>query len=149
MAYASFSFQDSYGRRTTKRIELQPQTLLADYETVLTAMVGHLDAVTDLALVRVDLTFDGIVSGFAEDATCNVDVGGTFSGTINGGNGKKASFKLPGVKSSFVQSDGSILVSEGDAIQTLLSWFEDGQLEYAYLSDGEEIDTWLKGSLDK
>jgi hypothetical protein len=58
---------------------------------------------------------------------------------------KKASFKIPGIKLSLVAADGS--VADAGATATLLDLFEDADVYN--LSDGEQIETWIKGSLDR
>lgn len=145
MPILSMTLADAYGRQTTRRYEMETQVDILTYQTVADAFSAALQAVTDLALVRADLILQGITAPFAVTAGANVDVGGTFSGYIDGGDGKKASMKLPGVKVAFVDPDGSIpLVG---AIDTWLSSFETAGA--FRLSDGETIDAWIRGTLDK
>jgi len=145
MAFLSVTLQDDYGRLTRRRYEMDEQSTLADYITAATSFIGALEDVTDLGAIRVDLVLEAIVSGFAETAGANVDVGATFTGNVYGGNGKRASMKLPGIKMSKVDPDGSVPLT-GD-IGTWLAEFENG--EDFMLSDGEQIDAWVRGVLDK
>ena len=124
---------------------MEDQALLADYVAAASSFLGALQAVTDLGVVRADLIIPHPTEGWAATAGSNVDTGGTFVGFIEDGNGKKASHKLPGVKPSTVDTDGSIPIT--GVIDTYLSEFEDG--EDFNLSDGEQIDTWIRGALDR
>jgi len=144
-AYLSCTLQDSYGRTTKRVYEMDSQLLLADYDTAATAFGLALADVTDLALIRADLIVPAIIPGFAVTAGANVDVGATFQGLVVDGNGKKASVKLPGIKAALVDSDGTVEIT-GD-IATWLAEFTDG--EDFMLSDGEQIDSWIKGTLDR
>lgn len=144
-AYLSCTLGDAYGRTTKRLYEMDAQTLLADYVTVAGAFKAALQSVTDLQLVRADLLIPAIITGFAVTAGANVDVGATFSGFIKDGDGKKASLKLPGVKASLVDADGSVEIT--GVIATWLAEFEDG--DDFMLSDGEQIDSWIRGTLDR
>ena len=145
MPKVTMSLTDSYGRTARKTVEIDEQLSLADYITATQSYVNALQAVTDLGLVRADLIVEGIVSGFAAVAGANVDTGATFSGWIQDGDGKKASHKVPGIKPALVSADGSIALT--GAVGTYLTEFENG--EDFLLSDGEQISSWIKGSLDK
>lgn len=145
MPYLSLTLADDYGRTTKRILQMGTQALLADYVTAAGAVVEDLEDVTDLALVRADLVIDAIVSGFSVTEGANVDVGATFSGFVEDGNGKKASTKVPGFKASLVDDDGTVPIT-GDTADYLAN-FEDGG--YLMLSDGEQIETWIRGSLDR
>ena len=145
MPILSLTMADSYGRQTVKRVEMETQVDIATYGLVADAFVAALQAVTDLELVRCDLILRGISDGFAVTAGANVDVGATFSGYIEGGDGKKASHKVPGIKASLVDPDGSIPLT--GVVGTYLAEFETaGDFE---LSDGETISAWIRGVLDR
>ena len=144
-AWLSCTFQDDYGRTTKRLYEMDSQILLADYDTAATAFGLALADVTDLALIRADLIVPAIIPGFAVTSGANVDVGATFQGLVEGGNGKKASVKLPGIKPALVSDDGTVAIT-GD-IATWLAEFEDAA--DFMLSDGEQIDSWVKGTLDR
>jgi hypothetical protein len=146
MPFFSLSLVDAFGRRTTKRIEVETQILLADYQAIATDVAGKLDAITDLQLVRMDLvlsmgeTFD-VVAG------ANVDVGGTFTGRIDGGEGKQASHKVPGFKLGKVDPDGTIDLTDADVDAYLDLYLAAGGT--LLLSDGEQMEAWVKGHLDR
>jgi hypothetical protein len=146
MAFLSLSMIDSFGRTTKKLVELETQVDLAAYQAAAVAYLAALQAVTDLGVVRADLIIDAISAGFAVTAGANVDVGATFSGLITDGNGKKASLKLPGIKLSLVDADGSVDVED----VTVAAWLAQYLAAGAFmLSDGETIASWLAGILDK
>jgi hypothetical protein len=146
MPYFSLSFVDAYGRQASKRIEVEELTLLADYQAAATAIAGDLAAITDLGLLRMDLVIS-MGEDFAVTAGANRDTGATFSGYLYGGEGKKASWKLPGIKPAKVDADGSIDITDTE-VKAMLDRFlqASGNL---MLSDGEQIDSWISGTLDR
>lgn len=146
MPKLSLTMDDAYGRSTKRIIELKPQVLHADLVTNAQAIVNRLQDVTDLGVVRADIILDGDVTGFAATAGSNVDVGGTFTGWIEGTQGKKASLKVPGIKPTLVDADGSIPLT-GNTDVYLASWVEGAEI--AFLSDGEHIASWIRGTLDR
>jgi hypothetical protein len=145
VAILSLTLGDDYGRTTTRKYEIDEQVDLTAYAAVITSFLAALQAATDLSCVRADLVLPGFGTGWAVTAGANVDVGATFSGYIEGGDGKKASIKLPGIKASLVDPDGSVPLTGATA--TWLTEFEDG--EDFMLSDGEQIDSWIRGTLDR
>lgn len=149
MPYLSVTLADDWGRTTRKLIELEIQTLLADYVALAAAFMNHLEAVTDLGVIRCDLVVNDIDTGFAVTADANVDKGGTFVGYIyEGGNGKKATLKLPGIKSSMLNGDGTIDMSDAAIVSFLAYWLQATPNDML-LSDGEKISSWIRGKLDK
>jgi hypothetical protein len=136
---------DARGRITTKRLELAAQADLVAYLAVVDTVMTALESVTDLGVSRCDLVITAVDAGFAAVANSNIDVGATFSGYTTDGNGKKASFKLPGIKDALVSDDGTVPIT-GD-IATFLANFE--AAGDCLISDGETIDSWIKGVLDK
>lgn len=141
----SLTLADSFGRTTTKLFEMKQELLHADQVLDAQGIITELENVTDLGVIRADIIYRGVDAGFAPTAGSNIDVGATFTGYIVGGNGKKASLKLPGIKLSLVDSDGSVPIS--GAVDTFLNDFEEDMV--LYLSDGEQIDSWISGRLDK
>jgi hypothetical protein len=142
------TLRDDYGRETTKRIELVEQVLLADYQTLADAVTGALAPITDLGVVRCDLVIEDFSSlGSIIASGANVDVGATFTGELVGGGNKKASHKVPGITASFVGADGTIDITATE-IAAYLALFEQSS-DQALLSDGEQIEDWLRGKLDR
>lgn len=140
----SVTMDDAYGRTTTRVYGMEDQTLLADYITAAGAFLTALEAVTDLGCVKASFIIPLASPEWAETAGANVDVGGTASGWVDAGQ-KKASMKIPGVKASLVGSDGSIAIT--GAVATFLAEFEDAA--DFNLSDGEQIESWIRAALDR
>lgn len=145
MPIVSVTLGDAYGRTTSKRFEIATQADLAAYSASAAALITDLEAVMDLGVRRVDLLIE--IPGQESDpvALSNVDRGATFSGYLTSGNGKKGSLKLPGITLSLVNSDGSVPLT--GAIATYLGNFEAAG-DYL-ISDGETVDSWIAGVLDK
>ena len=145
MTKLSCTFVDDYGRTTHRVYGMEEQALLADYAISVAAFSAAIEAVTDLGLTRADLVIPVASAVFAVTADANVDVGATASGYIEGGLGKKASMKIPGIKDTLVSADGSVAISGVTA--AFLALFEDAA--DFNLSDGEQISTWIRAALDR
>jgi len=140
----SLTFEDSRGRTTKKILGMDDQTLLADYVTEVTTLLAAFEPTTDLGLVRAELIIPVTGLTWAYIADSNKDTGMTASGWIDLAEGKKASFKVPGIKMTLVNADGSVPIT--GVVATLLAEFETAG---AYtLSDGEKIASWIKAALD-
>lgn len=144
-AYLSVRYIDSQNRTTTRRYEMAEQTLLADYITAASGFITILESDTDLGVQRVDLVIPAVTAGFAGVAGSNVDVGATFTGELVDKDGAKASLKLPGIPDSKLGTNGDVPIA--GTIASWLALFEDAG--NFMLSDGEQIETWVKGALDR
>lgn len=140
----SVTMDDAYGRTTTRVYGMEDEALLATLQTSAGAFLTALEAVTDLGCVKANFIIPVTSPEFAETAGANVDVGGTASGWVDAGM-KKASMKVPGVKASLVDADGSIEIT--GVIATFLALFEDAA--DFNLSDGEQIESWIRAALDR
>lgn len=140
----SVTMDDAYGRTTTRVYGMEDEALLANLQTSAAAFLTALEAVTDLGCVKANFIIPVTSPEFAETAGANVDVGATASGWIDAGM-KKASLKIPGIKASLVAADGS--VADAGATATFLNLFESAA--DFNLSDGEQIDTWIRAALDR
>lgn len=138
------TLDDAYGRTTARTYGMEEVTTLAQMQTDAAELLTALEAVTDLGCVKATISFEVTSPEFAETAGANVDVGATASGWITAGQ-KKASMKIPGIKAALVGSDGSVAISGATA--TFLALFEDADV--FNLSDGEQIDTWIRCALDR
>jgi len=123
---------------------MEEVTTLAQMQTDAAEFLAALEAVTDLGCVKATISFEVTSPEFAETAGANADTGATASGWITAGQ-KKASMKIPGIKASLVAADGSVAIT--GAVATFLALFEDADV--FNLSDGEQIDTWIRASLDR
>jgi len=123
---------------------METEALLADLQTAAAAFITAVTAVTDLGCVKANIIIPVTAPTFAETAGANVDVGATASGWVEAGS-KKASLKIPGIKASLVDADGSVPITS--VVATFCALFEDtGAFN---LSDGEQIDTWIRAALDR
>ncbi|MEE9367093.1 MAG: hypothetical protein V3W44_10425 [Dehalococcoidales bacterium] len=138
------TLDDAYGRTTARVYGMEEVTTLAQMQTDAAEFLTALEAVTDLGCVKATISFEVTSPEFAETAGANVDVGATASGWIVSGQ-KKASMKIPGIKPALVGSDGSVAITGATA--TFLALFEDADV--FNLSDGEQIDTWIRAALDR
>lgn len=138
------TLDDAYGRTTSRVYGMEEETTLAQMQTDAAEFLAALEAVTDLGCVKATISFEVTSPEFAETAGANVDVGATASGWITAGQ-KKASMKIPGIKPALVAADGSVAIAAATA--TFLALFEDADV--FNLSDGEQIDTWIKAALDR
>jgi len=140
----SVTMEDAYGRTTTRVYGMEDQVLLADYVTAAGSFLTALQAVTDLACVKASFIIPLASPEWAVTAGANVDTGGTASGWITDGQ-KKASMKMPAIKPALVAADGTIAIT--GAVATFLNEFED--TEDFNLSDGEQIESWIRAALDR
>lgn len=140
----SVTFDDAYGRTTARVYGMETEALLADLQIAAAAFITAVTAVTDLGCVKANIIIPVTAPTFAETAGANVDVGATASGWVEAGS-KKASLKIPGIKASLVDADGSVPIET--VVATFLALFEDAGA--FNLSDGEQIDTWIRAALDR
>jgi len=148
-AYLSITLMDGYGRETSKRVEMTPQLLLADYYANADAYLAALDTITDLQILKAHISLaDELTIPSKDPAGSNVDVGATFSGFVGDAEGKKASLKVPGLDLAYVGTLGTIDVTQAD-IAAFLDLYGDPPDNKFRLSDGEWIETWIQGTLDK
>lgn len=144
----SLTMIDAYGRNRSMVLEAVEVALLVDQVTALENVINQLAAVTDLGLIRADLIYVGKGTPFAVTAGANRDTGATFSGLIYAGDGKKASAKVPGIKPALVNADGTITLTQAD-VEDWIELYAEATPHSLLLSDGETIDSWLRGTLDK
>ena len=140
----SVTFDDAYGRTTNRVYGMEDEALLVDLQTAAASFITAVEAVTDLGCVKANIIIPVTDPIFAETAGANVDVGATASGWIEGGS-KRASMKIPGIKASLVDADGSVPIET--VVATFLALFEDAAA--FNLSDGEQIESWIRASLDR
>lgn len=136
--------RDSFGRETTKKVETTATTL-ADAVTAISGVGGYLtalNAVTDLQFLSATFSSKDDTGAFAGAASSNADVGATFS--VMTTSGKRASHHIPGFPLSLVGAGGAIDPAATE-VAAYFAHFDTGILR---LSDGEQVDSVLSGSLD-
>ena len=146
--YISLTLVDSQSRRTRKEIEIVDQGTYADNLTLLSGFLTDLAAVSDLGVERADIVYKAAGTGYAAQSASNIDVGATFVGELYNKDGARATFKLPGIKSSKWSSDGSVSITDAD-VEDVLERFTQALPANMKLSDGDLIDHWIAGKLDK
>jgi hypothetical protein len=137
---------DAFGRETRIRREMQPHALLVEYQAEIDNFVTDLLAVSDLGLVRADFYQTGLSTPTSPQAGANVDVGATFVGWAEATPGKKLTTKVPGFKTTLVDVDGSIDLTQAVVVDFLANYADAGDF---YISDGENSADWIAGSLDR
>jgi len=138
------TLDDAYGRTTHRTYGMEEVTTLAQMQTDAAELLTALAAVSDLGCVKASISFDVTSPEYAETAGANIDVGATASGWIVDGQ-KKASMKIPSIKPASVESDGTVLIA--GVVATFLALFEDADV--FNLSDGEQIESWIRATLDR
>jgi len=123
---------------------MEETTTLAQMQTDAAEFLTALAAVSDLGCVKGSISFDVTSPEYAQVADSNIDTGATFSGWIDEGM-RKGTMKIPGIKYSLVGADGSVAIAGATA--TFLALFEDADV--FNLAHGNQIESWIKGSLDK
>lgn len=139
------TLEDDHGRQTKRTIGMETEATLAGYTTNITAFAAALNAITDLALVKVVLAIDVTGDEFVVVADANIDIGGKFSGWIDSVPSRRASLGLPGIKSSLVDADGSI--PDAGLTATYLDLFESAA-KFS-VAHGFQFSSWVKGTLDR
>lgn len=140
----SVTLKDVYGRTHTKRFESVSTTVAAAQADV-TSILGALAGVSDLGQVKVEMTFVAtIATPVAPVALSNVDVGATLHTML--ASNKGYALKIPGVKASLLNVDGSVDIANADIV-TYVGLFE-GAAHFR-VSDGEQISSIQYGELDK
>lgn len=145
--WCRITLRDAYGRQTRMVREMKDQLLLLDYLTEIGEFVGKLLTISDLGLVTADFAVTGEESPTDPESGANVDVGATFVGYGVGENaGRKLTTKVPGIKSTYVDAQGGIDVTQADIAAYLAEFLEAGDWK---ISDGESVGEWIAGTLDK
>lgn len=140
---ATLIMRDSFERHTRKSIETETN-VLATAQSAVDALLVLLNPVTDLAVEHVVYSFKDANQSIAGAATSNVDQGASFRGRVV--TGEIATLKVPGFPLSKVGPNGFIDLTDVDVDAFLDQWLAAGPFT---LSDGEVIDEWIDGELDK
>lgn len=144
MAFAAtVELQDSYGRKSSKRVETTAATL-ADAITAIGLYLTDLAAITDLACLKVSYHSEDTSGAFSGQAGSNVDVGGTFRVLLD--NGKYAAHKVPAIKATLVDSGGNIDVADALIVAYFANFLTGGDCR---LSEGNFVVSVVSGILDR
>lgn len=137
---------DAYGRTTSKRLELATDvvaTALTDGVLVAEALA---DA-TGCGLLSATVLFDLTVTTSSADAGANLDGGASIQGLLTGTPAKYATVKLPAPLAAYINPDGTIDLTNMILLQ-YLNCFTEAVIKLD-ISDGETVDSWIKGTLDR
>lgn len=140
---ATLVMTDSRKRLYRKEIETG-SNVLATSQGQIDAFLLVLQTITDLGVLSVKYSYADGSQAFAAVSPSNRDVGATFVGVNQVG--RNVVWKLPGIKDTYIGVEGAIDVANVD-IAAVLTYFETG--ESFSLSDGDTVEQWLRGSLDK
>ena len=114
-----FTLQDAYARQGAKSFECV-ETTVAAAQAAASDLYTDFGGVSDLGLVKETYSTESLVFGAAQ-AGANLDTGGTLRLRVN--DGSVYSMKIPGIKPSLVNSDGSIK-ADSEAILAYVANFE-------------------------
>lgn len=138
----TLGLSDAYGRTTTRSFKIDAVDFTTAQATV-AALVPDYQAATELLVYKSELTDKQLYAGVVT-AGANKDEGMTISVELATEQGKKASIQVPGPVESIRNPDGTIDIT--DAIMTALEAnFVGGGVT---VSDGEDVSTFIKATLD-
>jgi hypothetical protein len=136
------SLVDGYSRSSSKRWE-GLATVLATAVTNASGLLADFLGVSDMGTV-VDIFSSQVANENAATAGANVDAGGTLHLRLD--NGKAYALKIPAIKPSLINIDGSINIAAA-AITDFVANFESaGQYR---VSEGNYVTKILYGELDR
>lgn len=134
--------RDAYSRRTTKMVETV-STTLANAITDAEALADAIEAVGGCGVVAYTISEKAERSGTTV-AGSNLDAGATIHCRLD--NGKAYPFKVPAIKSTLINADGTVNISHADVL-ALIDLFEStGNLR---VSEGDIITAIESGELDR
>lgn len=132
---------DSYGRTTT-RLFHSTETVLATELTTVATFMGTLQAVSDLGNQSESHAVT-VVDVDAATAGSNKDVGATLHCVLD--NGKGYALKIPGIKDSMINTDGTVKLDDAAIIAYVANFKSGGKFT---VSEGNLIASVAYGELD-
>lgn len=138
----TFTIRDAYNRRGSKRFE-GVATTLATAQTHATGLLADWQAVSDVGF---DMQTFNSSEVLAENpvAGANLDAGATIHCRLD--NGKLYAFKVPGIKASMLNPDGSVKIDDVAVVALLANYGASGNYR---VSEGNYVATVLYGELDR
>jgi hypothetical protein len=140
--YINITWDDSYGRSTTKRYESNRATL-ADCLTDAAALIAAMADISDCGVRKFEV-LDVVPNPVAAEELANIDVGGTLHTTLDNGHGY--AMHIPCIKAEKVGGGGVIDVTDED-ILTFAALFETAG--HFRMSEGNFLVSVNSGELDK
>lgn len=132
---------DDYGRTTTRRYSVT-DALMADALTSVGGLITNFLAVSDLGTMKHDIALRTVASN-AATAGANKDVGGTLHCVLD--NAKMYPLKIPGIKDTMLNPDGSIDLADAAIIAYIANFLTGGKFR---VSEGNYVTEVLYGELD-
>lgn len=142
----SVKFIDAYGRTSTKRLELTTE-VVATAITDAVLVAEALETCTDCGLLACTVLFDAAVTPTAATAGGNLDAGASIQGLLTGTPAKYATLKIPAPLAAYVNGDGTIDL-ENVTLAAFLDYYTEATIKLD-ISDGETVDSWVRGTLDR
>jgi hypothetical protein len=142
----SIKLIDAYGRTSTKRVELATDvvaTAVTDAPLVATALA----TASDCGLVSCTILVDSGATPTTPTAGGNLDAGVSIQGLLAGTTGKYATLKIPAPLAAYIDPDGSVDLANA-TLKAYLDYWTEAVIK-CLISDGEEVDSWIKGTLDR
>lgn len=138
----SFTLRDAYTRTTTRRFT-NTRADIADAITDTATMLGYLEALSKMAVVKTEIIKVTTYSTSPESGA-NVDAGGTLHARLN--NGKLYPMRVPALDPALVNTDGSVKLGE-TAVTNFVGAFASGQ--NWTVSEGNTVSAVEYGELDR
>lgn len=144
MPVCTFNFQDSHGRLRSRKL-FNTQVAVADVITDIGTLAGLWNPLTDLGLVSVNIAFVDLSAAFALVANSNVDVNASVQ--VQGGDGYRYDFDLPGIPDSLVS--GGALNTADTGVVDFFAEFATGDTWRINTRNPTFISQVLSGTLDR
>lgn len=144
MANVKFNFRDSRGRALSRSVA-HTGTVVADILADANTLAGLWDALTDLALESVVVTFTDLSPAFAGAGISNRDE--NVSVQVQGSDGRKYDFDLPDVPDSFTPTE--LLDITDINVTNFFAQFAAPNGFRINLNNPTEVASVIKGVLDK
>jgi len=140
----TIDLQDAFGRKGRKIVQTRADMPNhADAVTAASAFVSDLADLTELEVIAFSVGLRTVYTD-TPDAQANIDEGATF--VVNKTDNYRAVHRIPGPVDSIKNQDGTIDVTDALVLTYFGNFLVGGDFT---LSDGENIDAVLKGTLDK
>jgi hypothetical protein len=132
---------DDYGRTTSRRFTVT-DALMADALTSVGGLITDFLDVSDLGTMKHDIALRTVATNAAQTGA-NKDVGGTLHCVLD--NAKMYPLKIPGIKDTMLNPDGSIDIADAAIIAYVANFLTGGKFR---VSEGNYVTEILYGELD-
>lgn len=138
----SVTYQDAYGRTTTRRVGTVSTTLAAAAVDA-AALVGAMGDISDLGVTKfsIEETTPDVIEPIEGS---NIDVGATLTAILD--NSKKYPLHVPGIKDTKLNADGTVKIDDAAIVAYVALFLTGGHLR---VSEGNFVVEVIHGELDK